>query len=48
MMTMMRNAATDKASPFTGSAAAASDPQIQIYVDRAFVWTRNTHHHSHR
>ena len=47
MMTMMRNAATDKASPLKGS-AAARDPQIQIYIDRAFVWTRNTHHHSHR
>jgi hypothetical protein len=46
MMTMMRNAATDKASPFKGSAAARS--QLQIYIDRAFVWTRNTHHHSHR
>ncbi len=32
MMTMMRNAATDKASPFTGSAAAASDPQYYKYT----------------
>ena len=46
MMTMMRNAATDKASPFKGSAAARD--RSYKYTYRAFVWTRNTHHHSHR